>query len=146
MLRQLPPPSHVDALRRPSPVHRLDCATAGLVLVARSHQAARDLSKSLREQLATKRYRAIVLGEMQAERGEVKLPLSGQESHSEWQLVRELSYTDGEELVVQLSLVDLWPKTGRWHQLRFWPWILPSTLTLTLFSILGDTWLQSDTP
>ena len=41
MLHQLADTTAEEALRRPAPVHRLDCATSGLVLVARTYPAAR---------------------------------------------------------------------------------------------------------
>jgi len=127
MLHQLSETKADEPLRRPAPVHRLDCATAGLVLVARTHPAARHLSESLREQKAQKRYRAVVLGAMENESGKIDVPLSQQVCSSEWRLVQRLKFRlplggadgSGEEVEeVSLSLVDLWPHTGRWHQLR----------------------------
>ena len=114
MLHQLPDTPVEEALRRPAPVHRLDLETAGLVMVARTHSAARCLSEALQEHTAKKRYRAVVVGRMDSNSGEVSLALSHQECKSSWELVENLEFPlKDSDTTVSLSLLDLWPQTGR---------------------------------
>ena len=81
----------------------------------------RHLSESLRSHKARKRYRAVVLGAVRPDAGKIDAPLGGQDCCSEWKLVQRLQFclrsAEAEESV-SLSLVDLWPHTGRYHQLR----------------------------
>ena len=103
-------------LWRPQHVHRLDAPTSGLLVVAKTGQSLRTLSASFKHRLVHKRYRAVVAGPV----GEVshmqliEAPLSGQSARTHWRVVcRRPSAKFGE-----VALVDLWPYTGRTHQLR----------------------------
>ncbi len=105
-------------------VHRLDWETSGLLLLARSAEAHRELSRQFREREVEKHYVAVVFGEMEAEEGEVNLPLrcdwpnrprqmvdpdEGKPSLTRWRLLEK---GNGR------SRVELTPVTGRSHQLR----------------------------
>ena len=48
----------------PTPCHRLDKNTSGLVVIAKNHTALRDITKKLRERKTVKIYKAIVSGEI----------------------------------------------------------------------------------
>eukprot|EP00928_Gymnodinium_smaydae_P090467 TRINITY_DN74261_c0_g1_i1.p1 TRINITY_DN74261_c0_g1~~TRINITY_DN74261_c0_g1_i1.p1 ORF type:complete len:426 (+),score=78.12 TRINITY_DN74261_c0_g1_i1:28-1278(+) len=114
LLFSLPPSKAADALRRPSAVHRIDKATHGLLLVARTALAARILTRSFDDRRVHKRYRAVIIGApAEGDRGIVDAPLDGRDCTSEWRVVRRLKL-DGR----CLTLVDLFPHTGRKHQLR----------------------------
>lgn len=127
-------------LRRPQPVHRLDKPTSGLLLVAKTKPAMVHLSRQFAERKVKKTYTAIVNGipfESQ------KLAVSSQdafdmgvdvdpESDAMWQLIdftleekeaitlwRSQQYADSLKANDKtLTLVELRPKTGRYHQLR----------------------------
>lgn len=114
--RQLP-----DALI----VHRLDMATSGLLLMARGAEAQRKLSAAFAERRVAKRYTAVVAGRIEADSGEVDLPLicdwpnrprqivdlaQGKPALTRWQVVSR-----HEALTTRVSLE---PVTGRSHQLR----------------------------
>lgn len=60
---------------RPGIVHRLDRGTSGLLMVARSSAAHRALSEQLRSRAVERRYRALVLGHVEAESGVIDAPL-----------------------------------------------------------------------
>jgi len=105
-------------------VHRLDQATSGLLLFARSAQAQREFSAEFAERRVAKRYVALVTGEL-APSGRCDLPLladwprrplqkidreHGKPSTTHWQVLR--SCTDAR------TRVELEPLTGRSHQLR----------------------------
>ena len=112
-------------------VHRLDQATSGLMLLARSLLIQRALSRAFAERRVDKRYQAIVHGLVSAPRtadgwADIELPLlpdwpnrprskvdhqHGKPSHTRWRL---LDQDPGS----QTSLLELQPITGRSHQLR----------------------------
>lgn len=106
-------------------VHRLDMATSGLLLMARSADAQRRLSAAFAERRVAKRYTAVVAGRIEADRGEVDLPLicdwpnrprqmvdhvQGKPALTRWQVVSR-----HETLTTRVALE---PVTGRSHQLR----------------------------
>jgi 23S rRNA-/tRNA-specific pseudouridylate synthase len=124
LFHKLPPPpvTAVQPLQRPSPCHRLDKLTAGLVVVARTVPCARDVTEQLESRQVTKRYRAILHGKLEGESGEVMEALDGRECRSEWKVIERLVYTNASannaDHNYNLTLVDLFPHTGRKHQLR----------------------------
>ncbi len=102
-----------DALLWPRPVHRLDYSTSGLLVIAKTRTAQIQLSRQFEEREIKKRYRTIIMGEID-EHGEIFTPVDNRKSHSEYQFVKSVkSLKSG-----ILSLVDLFPHTGRRHQLR----------------------------
>ena len=107
-------------------VHRLDCDTSGLLVLARSKTIHRRLSILFQERQVEKRYVAVVAGQLPQCSGEVNLPLIvdwpnrplhkvdhdiGKPSLT---LYRVLSY----DAATHCSRVELTPETGRTHQLR----------------------------
>lgn len=109
----LTPSQELGALLYPKPVHRLDAPTTGLVLVAKTARARRELSLKFEKKQIKKRYRALVIG--QTERwGFIHYPVNEKESLTEFELVRTVPSLKNKTL----SLLDLYPHTGRTHQLR----------------------------
>lgn len=109
----LKPSEAADALPWPRPVHRLDHGTSGLLLVAKTSRALVSLGQQFESRTVQKRYRAVVIGKPQ-QSGTVESPIDGKEALTEYQLVRSVpSKRSG-----HLSLLDLFPRTGRRHQLR----------------------------
>ena len=115
-------------------VHRLDMATSGLVLMARSLEMQRALGKAFERRQVHKRYEAVVLGQPAATRhgpqpeawAEIDLPLIvdwlrrprskvdhaiGKPSRTRWQAL-------GPGPLPETTRVRLEPLTGRTHQLR----------------------------
>ena len=107
-------------------VHRLDCDTSGLLVLARNKEMHRRLSIQFQDRLVDKRYVAVVKGKLAQAVGEISLPLIvdwpnrplhkvdfeiGKPSLT---LYRLLDYNDAENC----SRVELTPETGRTHQLR----------------------------
>ena len=112
-------------------VHRLDQATSGLLLMARSAAVQRALSSAFAERRVHKRYEALVHGRPSAATdadgwAEIDLPLivdwpnrprskvdhaTGKPSRTRWRLLAHDATTDTARLALE-------PVTGRSHQLR----------------------------
>lgn len=105
-------------------VHRLDCATSGLMVLALNAGSHRELSRQFHDRETRKRYEAVVAGRPSTESGVIEQPLrcdwerrplqivdpvAGKPARTEWQLLD----SDGDR-----SRVRLHPITGRSHQLR----------------------------
>jgi RluA family pseudouridine synthase len=105
--------SQEDALKWAKPVHRLDSATSGLVLLAKTAMAHRKLSSMFKEKTIEKKYRAVVQGKPE-EFMIIKDSIEGKESESELRLLESVHSVKSDFL----SLIELAPKTGRTHQLR----------------------------
>jgi 23S rRNA-/tRNA-specific pseudouridylate synthase len=60
------------------------------------------------------RYRAICCGKIEKQNGTVDTPISGKESHTRYEVVSHTKRRNG----LFVTTVDLWPITGRQHQLR----------------------------
>lgn len=105
--------SAVDALRKPLPVHRLDGLTSGLLLISKTKTSSIHLGQQFENQGITKQYQALAMGEI-AKNGIIDSPVDGKKSLTHFEVAKSIqSLQSG-----QLSLVNLFPKTGRTHQLR----------------------------
>ncbi|MBC8319812.1 MAG: RluA family pseudouridine synthase [Bacteroidetes bacterium] len=113
LMTNINPSKESDALKWPRPVHRLDVPTSGLLLVAKTALAVMTLGQRLEKREVKKRYRAIVAGKP-PDSGEINTAINGQEAYTKYKVVSRCH-----SLKTQwLSLVDLFPLTGRTHQLR----------------------------
>ncbi len=107
-------------------VHRLDCDTSGLLVLARGKAMHRELSMLFQERQVDKRYVAVVAGQFAETTGEVCLPLvvdwpnrplhkvdlaTGKPSLTRYRVL-------GYDTTGDTSRVELTPHTGRTHQLR----------------------------
>jgi 23S rRNA pseudouridine955/2504/2580 synthase len=114
---------------RPKLVHRLDRDTSGILLLARSSQAARQLSTLFRSRNVEKIYWALLTAVPEPPQGRVDLPLKrvefGNVSRSEpsnrkdpeaQSAVTEYKVLDSAGR--KFCLAELRPQTGRMHQLR----------------------------
>jgi 23S rRNA pseudouridine955/2504/2580 synthase len=116
-----------DAAERPRLVHRLDRDTSGVLVLARSGKAARELAEAFRDKSAQKIYWAVVVGVPSPERGTIDAPLSKHADHGFGERVG-IDEEEGRNAVTRYALVEragnraawlaLMPETGRTHQLR----------------------------
>ena len=97
----------------PSPCHRLDVGTGGLLLVAKTREAAAGICLQLRERRVRKVYTAVVVGNVM-ESLTIDTPLNGLEAKT---LCVPIKIAPSVKFG-HLSLVELSPLTGRRHQLR----------------------------
>lgn len=97
----------------PQPVHRLDYATTGILLIGKTSISIRKLNKMFEDKEMSKTYYAITIGNMN-QQGEIRSEVDGKESHSSYRVIQSVdSVRFG-----KLNLVQLNPQTGRRHQLR----------------------------
>ncbi|NNJ81102.1 MAG: RluA family pseudouridine synthase [Flavobacteriaceae bacterium] len=97
----------------PQPVHRLDYATTGILLIGKTAESIRRLNKFFEEKEIEKTYYAVTVGAMES-RGTLKEPIGGKEAITYFEKVA----TVDSSRFKYLNLVRLQPKTGRRHQLR----------------------------
>ena len=108
----------------PITVHRLDAATSGLMLIAKTKEVHQNLQNQFIKRKIKKRYTALLDGIVEQDEGFIDLPIRvdlddrprqlvcyeyGKPAQTEWKVV---SRTD------KHTLIHFFPITGRTHQLR----------------------------
>jgi 23S rRNA pseudouridine1911/1915/1917 synthase len=138
LLELYPELAVVGRADRPGIVHRLDRDTSGVLLVARTNDAARSLVNQFKAKTIKKEYTAVVWGEMPFDSDWIDLPLGPQAKKPQLRrVVREggqLSSTFYEvrERFGMASRLAVFPRTGRTHQIRV-------HLEHLGFPVIGDT-------
>ncbi len=120
--------STVNGLLRPGIVHRLDKDTSGALIVAKSDRSHLNISEQIKHRKVKRRYKALVLGGIEPDRGEIIVPVGRHAVSRQKMWVR---YAGGREAVTSYeviekfrihnavySLLDVSLKTGRTHQIR----------------------------
>jgi len=111
--KTLRPSNEVDNLPRPLPVHRLDHATSGLLLIAKTRSCHTALSDLFAQKKIEKTYHAIVMGEIKGE-GTIDTHIKTKTAETRYEVLKSID----SDKYDSLSLVKLHPITGRRHQLR----------------------------
>ena len=105
-------------------VHRLDMATSGLLLAAKTKEAHQNLQAQFKNRTIQKRYIALLEGEVPQDEGEIRLPLCPDPLDRPRQIVSEefgkpaLTHYWVLERTSGKTLIAFYPQTGRTHQLR----------------------------
>lgn len=108
----------------PFVIHRLDMATSGLLVFALTKRANKSLQKQFISRSVQKRYVALIEGTLDAQCGDIILPMRGDPDDRPRQLV---CFEHGKPAETYWELIEvkdgrsklyLYPKTGRTHQLR----------------------------
>ena len=113
-----------DHSLRPGIVHRLDKDTSGVLVIAKNLPTLEKLSRAFKERRVQKTYLAVTLGHFRSTSGIIDFPIGRHAVDRKKMAVRHVG---GREAVTRyqvieesqgLSLVQLFPATGRTHQLR----------------------------
>ncbi|QTM00240.1 tRNA pseudouridine(65) synthase TruC [Mannheimia sp. ZY171111] len=116
------------------PIHRLDRPTSGVLLFALNSEMARLMSEQFEQHQVQKRYLAIVRGYLRG-KARIDYPLkvvldkiadkfsqekAAQEAITDYEglATAEMPFPAGKHSNARYSLVELYPRTGRKHQLR----------------------------
>ncbi len=113
---------------RPGIVHRLDKETSGVIVVAKTEQALRELQRQFKRRTVRKHYVALLIGKLPQERGLIEAPIgrhrvqrhkmavvaNGKEARTRWQVLRYLRDAEGHPY----TFVEVELLTGRTHQIR----------------------------
>ena len=94
-------------------VSRLDKPTSGVVVLAKNNRAHAELLAQFFHRDVEKTYLALVDGKMESENGIIDERLEGRTAVSEWRLVEHFEVEGS-----RFSLVEVRPKSGRFHQIR----------------------------
>ncbi len=115
--------SSVNDSLRPGIVHRLDQDTSGVMVVAKTNKAHRNIAEQFQDRTVAKTYVGITWGVWNDKEGCIDVPLkrsrknpttycvndSGRTAVTQFKVLHEYRY---------MSVVEFYPKTGRTHQLR----------------------------
>lgn len=120
-----------DFITRSGIVHRLDKETSGLLIIAKDYISFLDLQKQFKEGKVEKTYVALSHGRVVPQEGEINVPIArlpwdrkkfgvvpmGRESKT---LYKVLDYKTLEQNKTSetYTIIELYPKTGRTHQIR----------------------------
>ncbi len=105
-------------------VHRLDMATSGLLVVAKTKEAHKLIQKQFLKHIVKKRYTALLNGIVENDKGRINLPLRGDLNDRPRQLV---CFEFGKKAITEYEVIErknnitkihFYPLTGRTHQLR----------------------------
>lgn len=105
-------------------IHRLDMSTSGLLIVAKTKEAHKNIQHQFLKRTVKKRYTALLSNKINSKEGEINLPLRGDLDDRPRQLV---CFEHGKKAITKweavaqnetTTKVHFWPLTGRTHQLR----------------------------
>lgn len=129
--------SGINGVARPGIVHRLDKDTSGVMVVAKSDRAHVSLAKQIKDRTASRRYLAIVYGNIKEDHGVIKAPIG---RHSSDRKKMAVTFTNSKEATTKFrvmerfgdyTLVECKLLTGRTHQIRV-------HMTYIGHSVVGD--------
>ncbi|MBA3062507.1 MAG: RluA family pseudouridine synthase, partial [Atribacteria sp.] len=116
--------SGIGGVIRPGIVHRLDKDTSGLMVAAKNDFAHLDLSRQIKDHQVTKKYIALVHGNLRDDSGIIDAPIGRSLKNG-----KKMAVTEGKsrEAITQFkvlkrfsgyTLVEATLRTGRTHQIR----------------------------
>ena len=116
--------SGINGVLRPGIVHRIDKDTTGVLIVCKNDKAHNALAEQLKEHSITRKYRAIVCGNLKDDEGTVDAPLG---RHPQDRKKMAIVCTGGKRAVTHYRVLERFGnytyiecqlETGRTHQIR----------------------------
>lgn len=118
-------------IEKPGIVHRIDRDTSGALIITKTQESFLNLKKQFQDRTLTKKYKTLVHGFFKEHRGVIDKPIGRSTSDfrkwsAEYGARGELRQAlteyqvlgQGEVGAVKISYLDVFPKTGRTHQIR----------------------------
>jgi len=116
--------SGINGVLRPGIVHRIDKDTSGLIMAAKNDKAHASLAAQLKEHSVTRKYFALVHGNLSHDQGTIDAPI-GRDPHDrkmytviEKNSKHAVTHFHVVERFGDYTLVELKLETGRTHQIR----------------------------
>lgn len=116
--------SGINGVARPGIVHRIDKDTSGLLMVAKNDEAHKSLVKQLQNKTVTRKYIALVHGDIPHEKGTIDAPIGRDPQDRQKMTVidenaREaVTHFNVLERFDDYTLIECILETGRTHQIR----------------------------
>ncbi len=116
--------SGINGVNRPGIVHRIDKETSGLLMVAKNDVAHRSLTEQLKEHSVTRRYIALVHGNIPHEFGKINAPIGRDRTNRQNMAVTKENSKEAItnfkvlERYDDMTLIECRLETGRTHQIR----------------------------
>lgn len=116
--------SGINGVLRPGIVHRIDKDTTGALVICKDDITHRDLAEQLKVHSITRRYRAIVSGNLKDDEGTIEGPIG---RHPTDRKKMAINRTNGKEAVTHYRVLERFGnatyiecqlETGRTHQIR----------------------------
>jgi len=116
--------SQINGVVRPGIVHRIDKDTSGLLLVAKDNKTHIGLSQQIKEHSLTRKYIALVYGNIKEDSGTIDKPIGRHQSDRKKMCI---TYTNSREAITHFKVLERFGEytfvecrleTGRTHQIR----------------------------
>jgi 23S rRNA pseudouridine1911/1915/1917 synthase len=119
-----------DFYNRAGIVHRIDKETSGILIIAKNLTSFENLQAQFKERKVEKTYIALAHGKIEPLEGEISVPIGrlpwnrtrfggmvgGRESLTKYKVISNFKSPAAQN--EQLTYLELYPKTGRTHQIR----------------------------